>query len=87
MTESAAKDKKLQGNPLAGLATALAPMMVNYVVDNTVTPSGISALIADSKSAMKKTRFRNRGSTHEESSGLGRSFITAFFYRPQSIYG
>jgi hypothetical protein len=53
MTKSMAKDKDLKDNPFGGLATALAPMMVNYAVDNFVTPSGISALIADSKSALK----------------------------------
>jgi hypothetical protein len=53
VTKSLAKDENLKQNRFAGLATAFAPMMVNYLVDNFVTPSGISALIADSKSALR----------------------------------
>jgi len=54
MAKSMAEDKDLKDNPFGGLAAAFAPMMVNYVVDNFVTPSGISALIGDSKSALAK---------------------------------
>jgi hypothetical protein len=45
MMKSMAQDKELQDNPFGGLAIAFAPMMVNYAVDNFVTPSGIAALI------------------------------------------
>ena len=54
VTKSMAKDNDLKDKPFRGLAIAFAPLMVNHVVDNLVTPSGISALIADSKSALKE---------------------------------
>ena len=40
MTKSTAKNQDFKGNPFGGLATAFAPMMINYAVDNFVTPSG-----------------------------------------------
>jgi hypothetical protein len=55
VTKSMAKDENLKQNRFAGLATAFAPIMVNYMVDNFVTPSGISTLIADSKSALRNS--------------------------------
>lgn len=54
IARSIAQDKDLKDNAFAGLATAFAPMMVNYAVDNYVTPTGIAAIIADSKAALNK---------------------------------
>jgi hypothetical protein len=55
MTKAMAKDKDSKENPLAaGLAAAFGPAIVNYAVDNFVTPSGIASLIADSKGTISK---------------------------------
>jgi hypothetical protein len=81
MTKSMAKDKDLKDNPFGGLATALAPMMVNYAVDNFVTPSGISALIADSKSALKDPDAADPSSTAKKSIDWSKVHY-AFFTSP-----
>ena len=54
MSKKIAEDKDTKDNPFAGLAIAFAPTIVNSVVDNFVTPSGIAALIANSRLAMKQ---------------------------------
>jgi len=56
MTKKMAKEKGSQDDSFAtGLAAAFGPAIINYFIDNFVTPSGIASLIADSKGAMEKT--------------------------------
>jgi len=76
-----ARDQSLQDNPFGGLATAFAPVMINYAVDNIVTPSGISALIADSKTALKNAD--SSATTNEEKTPINWSEVHyAFFASP-----
>jgi len=45
LSKKVAADSDAKDNPFSGLATVLAPAMVNYFIDNFVTPSGIASLI------------------------------------------
>jgi hypothetical protein len=49
MLRALAEDKDMQGNPFAGLAAALAPAMIDNLVDASVTADGIAHLINQGK--------------------------------------
>ena len=79
--KSIAEDKSLKDNPFGGIATAFAPMMVNYFVDNFVTPSGISAVIADSKTALDGANSQTASNEEKKTINWSRVHY-AFFTTP-----
>jgi hypothetical protein len=67
MAKTMAKDKDAKDNPFSGLAMMVGPLMVSSLVDNYVTPSGISALIADSKSLFGNENSANASKSSKTS--------------------
>ena len=49
MLKSFANDPEMQGNPFAGLALAMAPVMIDGMIDSFVTPDAMTTILRDGK--------------------------------------
>jgi nitrogen fixation-related uncharacterized protein len=49
MLKSFQEDPEMQGNPFAGLAMAMAPMMIDGMIDSFVTPEAMTAIMEKGK--------------------------------------
>lgn len=81
---SAARDEDLKKNPFGGLVTIFAPALVDNLVDSFVTPSGMAALIADSKSALASDTTKERSMTRKRDIDWSKVRY-AFFSGPTSF--